>query len=67
MLIKILEIFTEQYRADIRHQMFLEEHIDELKLKDKDGDIDDKISRLKGIGDIPVFLVNTSHEDSPTS
>ena len=46
--------------------MFLEEHIDELKLKDKDGDIDDKISRLKGIGDIPVFRVNTNHEDSST-
>lgn len=52
-----MEVFTKEYGQNVQNQMFLEKHIDKMKLKNKSEKIDNKISRLKSMGDIPVFRI----------
>lgn len=57
MLARIREVFTKDYGDSVQNQIFLEKHIDKMKLKNKSESIDKKISRLKSIGDVPVFRI----------
>ena len=57
MLEKTKEVFTKEYRDDIRIQMFLEKNKNRMKLKGCTENMDTKIARLENIRDIPVFRV----------
>lgn len=57
MLKRIREVFTKEYSDRVKTQIFLEKHIDQMKLKNKSESMDDKIDRLKKAGITPVFRI----------
>ena len=46
----ILQVFTKDYRDEIKYITFMEKNIDKIKLKSGSEDIDEKLARLKELG-----------------
>ena len=46
----ILQVFTKDYRDELKYTKYMEKNIDKIKLKSGSEDIDEKLARLKELG-----------------
>ena len=62
---KVAYVFTDEYRKNVEHYVYLEKNASKFKLKDSGTDFDETIERLEKNGIKPEFHIDFSINNKP--
>ena len=62
---KVAYVFTDEYRKNVEHYVYLKKNASKFKLKDSGTDFDETIERLEKNGIKPEFHIDFSINNKP--